>query len=889
MCSLRFGRSESELIEAIAGDILKKLYKMSPGHSMNLVGIEEHIKRIESLLCMESKEVRIIGIWGMGGIGKTTVARAVFDRICNQFEGFHFLSNVRENLRRHTAVDLRNKLLSKILDADNLLEKPPSLAVAFTKDCLRREKVLIVLDDVDNSRQLQELSLGVHDLFGPGSRILITSRDKQVLVKNEVDAIYQVPGLNNQDALRLLSLNECLQEELSEEGSHRIVREDRRLCGSALNKLGKVPNPEIQNVLRISYDGLDGEQQQIFLDIAFFFNGAEWSHSVKVLDSCYSSLHSDISILIDKSLITIFQNKLEIHDTLQEMAYSIVREESKNPGKRSRLCDHEDIYQVLKKKKGTEAIEGICLDISKMPEMHLESDTFARMNCLRFLKFYHPFYFVDSEDKMHLPLSGLKYLSDELRYLHWHRFPAKSLPKNFCGENIVDLTLHSSRVEQLWTGVQDLVNLRSIDLSRSPYLLEIPDLSRAKNLEYIDLSFCESLHEVHSSIQHLEKLEILLLSGCKNLWIVPKRIESRFLRILDLSHCKNVRKCPEVSGYLEELMLQGTAIEGVPQSISKVKEIKILDLSGCSNITKFPQISGNIKQLRLLWTVIEEVPSSIEFLATLGVLEMNFCEQLHSLPTSICKLKCLERLELSYCPKLESFPEILEPMESLKCLDLSGTAIKELPSSIKFLSCLYMLQLNRCDNLVSLPSFIEKLPVLKYLKRKQFLVLKFCKLLQIGSEATLGRYTIENPGQFLFLFVFPSLFIYAHKRSLLISVLQSGKMKREVTIILPGSEIPGWFSDQSMGSSVAIKLPTNCHQHNGFAFGMVFVSPDPPTELQCNRIFICECHSGGENDEHHDVIFNLSTCAYELRSVESDQMLLLYNPCEFVKRGCISE
>ncbi|KAJ6422259.1 hypothetical protein OIU84_027252 [Salix udensis] len=229
-----------------------------------------------------------------------------------------------------------------------------------------------------------------------------------------------------------------------------------------------------------------------------------------------------------------------------------------------------------------------------------------------------------------------------------------------------------------------------------------------------------------------------------------------------------------------------------------------------------------------------------------------------------------------------------------------------------------MLQLNRCDNLVSLPSFIEKLPVLKYLKvnyckgllalpelppslefleavgcesletlsigeRKQFLVLELCKLLQIGSEATLGRYTIENPGQFLFLFVFPSLSIHAHKRSLLISVLQSGKMKREVTIILPGSEIPGWFGDQSMGSSVGIKLPTNCHQHNGFAFGMVFVSPDPPTELQCNRIFICECHSGGENDEHHDVIFNLSTCAYELRSVESDQMLLLYNPCEFVK------
>lgn len=119
---------------------------------------------------------------------------------------------------------------------------------------------------------------------------------------------------------------------------------------------------------------------------------------------------------------------------------------------RSKLCI-ANLFSALRY-QGTEAVEGICLDISKMPEMHLESDTFARMNSLRFLKFYHPFYFMDSKDKVHLPLSGLKYLSDELKYLHWHRFPAKSLPQNFCAENIVDLTLHSSRVEQLWTGVQ---------------------------------------------------------------------------------------------------------------------------------------------------------------------------------------------------------------------------------------------------------------------------------------------------------------------------------------------------------------------------------------------------------------------------------------------------
>ena len=51
---------------------------------------------IESLLRTQSMEVRTIGIWGMGGIGKTTIAAAIFQEFSPKYEGSCFLANVRE-------------------------------------------------------------------------------------------------------------------------------------------------------------------------------------------------------------------------------------------------------------------------------------------------------------------------------------------------------------------------------------------------------------------------------------------------------------------------------------------------------------------------------------------------------------------------------------------------------------------------------------------------------------------------------------------------------------------------------------------------------------------------------------------------------------------------
>jgi len=87
-------------------------------------------------------------------------------------------------------------------------------------------------------------------------------------------------------------------------------------------------------------------------------------------------------------------------------------------------------------------------------QIHLKSDAFAMMNGLRFIKFFFGHLSQDNKDKMHLPPTGLEYLSNKLRYLHWDGFPSKSLPHVFCAEHLVELNLSRSKVEKLWTGVQ---------------------------------------------------------------------------------------------------------------------------------------------------------------------------------------------------------------------------------------------------------------------------------------------------------------------------------------------------------------------------------------------------------------------------------------------------
>ncbi|KDP44558.1 hypothetical protein JCGZ_16391 [Jatropha curcas] len=293
--------------------------------------------------------------------------------------------------------------------------------------------------------------------------------------------------------------------------------------------------------------------------------------------------------------------------------------------------------------KGTEAIKGISLNMSTAKELNLKPRAFAKMYNLKFLKFYASL----SKIKVYLP-KGLSFLPEELRLIHWYQFPLKSLPLGSYVENLVELRMHESKLKELCSGVQQLGNLKFVDLSHSKELIRISDLSRACKLEVLDLNYCESLVEFPSP-KYLSKLTRLHLMNCNSLCTLPT--------LLDLKSLKEFRA------------------------------------SECLKLAEFPEFPCNIEVLVLERTTVHP---SIGSLSRLSSLYLSDSTMLESLPDSICNLKSLMYFYLGGCVNLKRLPENIGNLESLTQLDLGGTCIKGLPSSVNLLRQLRYIRLESC-------------------------------------------------------------------------------------------------------------------------------------------------------------------------------------------------
>ncbi|KDO37431.1 hypothetical protein CISIN_1g008394mg [Citrus sinensis] len=566
-----------------------------------MVGVESIVEEIESLLAVESKDVYCLGIWGIGGIGKTTIARAIFDKISSDFEGSCFLENVREE-----------------------------------------------------SQDQEESLIESLDWLTPVCRIIITTRNKQVLRNWGVRKIYEMEALEYHHALELFSRHAFKQNHPDELSSKAVkyaqgvplalkvlgcflYKMEKEVWDSAINKLQRIHHPSILQILKISYDGLDDKEKNIFLDVACFFQGEDVNPVMKFLNASGFYPEIGISVLVDKSLIVISNNnKITMHDWLQELGRDIVSQESIDPGNRSRLWHHEDIYKVLTYNTVSNLLWVITLEYSSIYKLDMdifinsridESRINSRVTMIRKNNSGYK-----CRDNLYNSLENkckVSYLEDprftEVKYLHWHGYPLKSMPSNICAEQLVFLEVPNSSIEQLWDGMKQ---------------------HRGK-LNQIIHATCKMLIAKTPNptlIPHLNKLVILNLRGSKSLKSLPAGIFNlEFLTTLDLSGCPKLKRLPEIS-------------------------------------------SSNTSCLFLSGTAIEELPSSIELLLRLEYLDLSDCKRLKSLPSSLCKLKSLEILDLSGCSNLQRLPECLGQLSSLGTLLLEKPILREYQkASSKFL------------------------------------------------------------------------------------------------------------------------------------------------------------------------------------------------------------
>ncbi|KAI9156102.1 hypothetical protein LWI28_000514 [Acer negundo] len=176
------------------------------------------------------------------------------------------------------------------------------------------------------------------------------------------------------------------------------------------------------------------------------------------------------------------------------MGREIVREQHRHePGKRTRLWLPDDVHHVLTENTGTRNVEGIVVDMPKGTSTCLNAKSFMGMKNLMLLKIRN----VDlSED--------LEYLPNKLRYLEWHGCPLKNLPSDFQARKLLELNLHYSQINYLWTGIKAFEELKTIKLSHSCNLIETPDFTRVPNLEMLDLEGaedCPLLEDLSSTLR----------------------------------------------------------------------------------------------------------------------------------------------------------------------------------------------------------------------------------------------------------------------------------------------------------------------------------------------------------------------------------------------------
>ncbi|XP_059276561.1 disease resistance protein Roq1-like [Lycium ferocissimum] len=296
-----YNGNESQCIERIVKEIANKLCQKSM-ISDTLVGAESQIQAVSSLLMMECEDVRFIGISGMGGIGKTTIAKAIFYRFSPQFEGACFVDNIKENQAKHGLLSLQKTLLTEVLKIESVNLTDEYGGIDMIKKRLGFKKVLVVLDDVDHQDQLDRLA-GAHDWFGKGSRVIITARDEHLLL--DCDDTYRVCLLAIAEATRLFSrhaFRETSPVNGFEQFSHQVVKyadglplalkvlgsflrgRNMKQWRSALDALRDIPSEEIISKLKISYDGLGDAEKQVFLDFAcsIFKNRLCWSFKTTI-------------------------------------------------------------------------------------------------------------------------------------------------------------------------------------------------------------------------------------------------------------------------------------------------------------------------------------------------------------------------------------------------------------------------------------------------------------------------------------------------------------------------------------------------------------------------------------------------------------------------------
>ncbi|KAJ9558628.1 hypothetical protein OSB04_013242 [Centaurea solstitialis] len=863
-------RRETILIEEIVNNMRIKLDPLLHNKVRPLIGMHSSINIITSWIIDGSLHAAdILTIWGMAGIGKTSLAKYIYELHFHVFERSSFIEDIgRRSMQQVNAfLDLQKNLLEDIQKRHLSKLHDVNLGTVNIEKTLLRKRTLLVLDGIDNFEQLDLLvgTIGFH----PGSKIIKTTQDGSLTEKSGLFNMNVVPkhtkhlleGLNEIESLQLLSQHafkcnapkkgykEMSQKVVKHCGGHPLAlkvlgsslfNEDVSAWEDIVDLLKKELNADIQKVLRITYDSLRSENdKELFKHIACFFVGKDREFTEMILKECGFRTNFGLSKLINRCLITVGpRNELTMHQLLQDMGKDLVRQESPTkPWKRSRLWRHEESYDVLKQEKGTTKIQGLVLDIKMIendtshgtstclednfaddlhnkfgvfPLLHWFCKLLSKIWCL--FAWFFQFCFSHG-NKFEIKTNAFSKMDQlrmlQLNYVQLHG-SYKYLPKGLRW-----LSMHGFPSSYIPLDLQ-MENMVVLDMSYSNLqkLWKKPKL--LPSLKMLNVSFCKFVRI--GDFSWLPELERLILAGCGSLIEVCESIgQCKKLVLLDLSYCIKLKR--------------------LPRSMGKLKKLRILSIDGCTNLCEFPREISDIESLQVLnasnisihsqastRAIVDVVPSSLKSfsvlfshsLVRLSLRDSNFFDG--SIPVDLRSLSELKVVHLCRTPITSLNVENLSRLEVLcmrSCHSLKSVSC--IPSTIVYLDAC------DCPSLGKIKSHSVMQQKIKSLSSLSMTEIE--RMRKVESLAQVNEKVLRNLG-------WNDLEDVKNQEVHILDGFRWGKPTKlpvqmlyefgVFSILFQGRKIPKWFSHRSKGSSISLIVPSSPNKLRGLNVGYVY-------------------------------------------------------------------
>ncbi|KAM3321216.1 hypothetical protein P3S67_008418 [Capsicum chacoense] len=481
---------------------------------------------------LQDENVSSIGIYGMGGVGKTTLAKHIHNRLINDHryqvcwltvsQGFS-VKGLQDELAKFVKLDLSNE--------EDEHRRSAKLKGAFQK----MNKMVIILDDVWDRLSFEKLG-------DPGYKLILTTRSNEVCRKMGCQKLLEVKTLNADDAWELFRKGLGFETQLSPDmervaksmaerceglplglitlaGSMRGVT-DIREWRNALNEFPENMESDVFKVLKYSYDRLrDTNMQECFL---------------------YCDLYPEDDVIRRDELIGKF--------IMEGLVKGNSREEEFNHG-------HTILNKLVK----------LCL----LEAIDNWGDEAVRMHDL-------------------LREMALRITNDKPRYLVRARIGPQVLEEQDWVSNLDRVSFYKSKIKRIPEGMAPncptLSTLILFDCGLT--MIPGPFFQYMNNLQVLDLSYNFELMDLPSCISNLESLRALSLRGCEQLKSVPPLGKLKNLRVLDVSGTgtEDVPQGMESLVKLKFLDMGRTGLDELPKEIlTKLPRLQYLNLPGRVN------------------------------------------------------------------------------------------------------------------------------------------------------------------------------------------------------------------------------------------------------------------------------------------------------------------